>query len=393
MQYLFRFSGSLMLVSFLLGFSPYPVERGIFSTPTFYQKQAQRPFHTHSFLLPTDSIVDRQKPLALVEYGGWICAHEMWIGALSEEWVGALSLQGFQVRWTIPNAGGLTTEPVVVENKWVFFSFRNGSVVKVDLVSGAIAWTATLDAYANRKMIRAQEKWLVSTATGNLYALNLQTSKVEWIANLGSLRDLTLRGLAAPVLFEDRIYIGSADGEILAIQVETGNLLWKQNPFPTAQTGQHHFSDILGEMLLLKGKELLFTRNDGFIGTLHVDTQAAQPWISAEKGGHATTAQFRENRYYVGTLEGMVAAYDTETQSRLWETELGYVPASLTIGEKYLYAIGTEGKVTSLQVQGGAIHWTEDLEGAVAPTPVYVPSHHTFYVTAPTGYFYGYLAP
>ncbi len=386
-----RLAGSLGLSFLLFGFASYPVERGIFSAPAFYQKQAERPFHTHSFRLPVEPTLDRQKPLALTEYGGWIFTHDTWIGAINDQWIGAFSERGFdKALWMIPNAGGLTTEPVGVE-KWVFFSFRNGSVAKVNAESGTIAWTTTLDTYVNRPMIQAQNKWIVSTATGNLYALDIQSGKVEWLLNVGSPHDITLRGLAAPICFEDHLYIGSAEGEIVAIRAETGSLLWKKNPFVTPQTGQRQFVDILGEMLLLKGKELLFTRNDGFVGTLHVDTQTVHPWISIEKGVHATTSQFRDNRYYVGSLEGKISAFDVDTQKLVWETELGYVPASLTVGEQYAYVIGTDGKVTSLHLQGGAIHWVENLEGSLAASPIYVPTHHSFYVASPAGYLYGYL--
>jgi outer membrane protein assembly factor BamB len=380
----------LLTGSSLLGKAP---QSGIPTLMQVQQASQARPLHGASFSLPFGkSVLDATKPLALADFGGWALVGDQLIGSVENQWVGAFSTDPIVNTWMMPfpPGGGLTTEPVG-SGEFVYLAFRDGSLLKVRVATGKVEWTASLDSYANRKMIPAgSDRWIVATATGSLYALDSQTGKVAWSAKLGTPNELTLRGLAAPVFINNRVYVGSPEGEVLAFGTDTGDLLWKRDPCPNAPVAAHPFRDILGTMLLVQDQHLLLTRNDGFVGTLSLDGASHEAWIPISSDTHATTSYFRENRYYVGTLEGKVLAFDIEKKTQLWSHDVGYIPTSLMAGERQLYVIGTDGKIACLSLRDGSTQWTEDLEGIINPSLVYIPSHHSLYAVSPTGWFYGY---
>src|SRR5580704_12800518 len=140
--------------------------------------------------------------------------HELWT---QEQQVPRLSLRG-------------TARPVI-SGDLVLCGFDNGKVLAVNTSDGSLLWEATVTPPHGRTELErlADIDSAVGVSGHDVYAvgfqgrvamLALETGQVWWSHEASSYRGLTLDG--------DRLYVATADGEVLALRARTGVEIWRQ---------------------------------------------------------------------------------------------------------------------------------------------------------------------
>jgi len=176
---------------------------------------------------------------------------------------------------------------------------------------------------------------------------------------------LAVRSLSAPVIYDNLVYYGVSSGEIIAVSLASGKLEWRYNP----DYSDSRFHDIVGEMVIINNK-LLITRYDGLIAAISL-VGSARGLLWSQKISAIATSVFRDGRFFVGSVNGDISAYQVADGKRLWRTVTGASVGHITPGEQNLYVAGSNGRITAIDSSSGRINWHDDLAGSIASPPLY----------------------
>jgi len=112
---------------------------------------------------------------------------------------------------------------------------------------------------------------VVQTLDEKIYGLDHATGAQRWQYE-SSAPTLSLRGTSTPVLTSEIAILGMGNGQVIALNADTGMLLWKQRA--TVAQGRSEFermTDVDGD-LLLAGNALYVTSFQGFVVAMDVST-------------------------------------------------------------------------------------------------------------------------
>jgi outer membrane protein assembly factor BamB len=324
---------------------------------------------------------DRQKPLAMIDTAGFVANSGVMIGAVDPDWVIGLSMATERPLWFLDGKPGLTAPPGSFGSA-VVLGLRDGKIVKVDALTGKKMWTASLDSFTERPFLLNGTTLFVLTAAQVLYALDFQTGKTLWLHDGGFPDGLTIRGGARPIVHDNKVIFGVTSGELLAVSLDSGKLVWRYNP----AYNDARFHDVVGDMVVRNDK-LLITRYDGLVAAIDLASSVRSvAW--QEQLPSITTSAFRGGRYYIGGLNGDIYAMDPDTGRRVWRTVTGAAVNTITPGETTLFVGGAEGRITALDAATGEARWYDRLAGSVASAPVLVDD--AIYFTTGQKSVYGY---
>jgi outer membrane protein assembly factor BamB len=285
------------------------------------------------------------------------------------------------VQWWLDGEVDMTAPPGSF-GSWVVLGFRDGKVRKVEALTGKVVWTAALDSFSERSMLLSGTTLYVMTAAQVLYALDFQSGKTLWLFDGGFPDGLAIRGGTRPLMHDNKVIVGISSGEILAVQAETGKLVWRYNP----AYNDARFHDLVGD-LVVRNNRLLISRYDGLVASVDLGS-SVRKLIWQDQLPGITSSTFRGGRFFVGSLNGDVYAYDADSGRRLFRSVTGSPVTSITAGETSLYVAGGDGRVSALDSTSGDFLWHDDLGSQIAASPVL--TEQTIYFETGLRNMYGY---
>ncbi|MBF0442526.1 MAG: PQQ-binding-like beta-propeller repeat protein [Oligoflexales bacterium] len=339
-----------------------------------------RPFRAEVIKLSEE--IDEIKPLAPIDSSGWVLISDLLIGAIDNHWVAGLSLKDKKVAWWLQTPSDLVT-PITSFGSWIVLGLRNGDLWKIESLSGKVIWKTNVARLVHRPLTVKGSQLYAHTATDQLFSIDFQTGKTSWIYDGGSPNTLVVSGGAAPLATtNNRVYIGTAGGEIHAVNTVDGKVVWKTNP----GYSDYKFHDVIGELIQI-GNNLIITRSDGVVTAIPIDNKKNNIW--KESLPALTTVKSRDGVLYIGGLNGDLYAMEAGSGRRLWTTSTGQSISTITIGEKVIYISGSNGHISAVNLTNGIVLWNDDIRGSLNNTPVQIENKIFF----PTGLrvFYGYL--
>ncbi|MBS83146.1 MAG: hypothetical protein CMD65_03325 [Gammaproteobacteria bacterium] len=157
--------------------------------------------------------------------------------------------------------------PAVLIDNQIFLKTSNGHIYAYDLNSQALNWkyigrNIPLSIKGAGKPVVDLDNIYVAKDDGTMISLDQNTGKLNWLAyisprsgrnELESLRDVEM----TPLLLDDMIYVGSFQGSIIAININTGNTLWT---LPLSS-----LSNIVNE-----NSNLYITTSDGYLYSIDI---------------------------------------------------------------------------------------------------------------------------
>jgi outer membrane protein assembly factor BamB len=307
---------------------------------------------------------DQEKAIARDPFSGWVAVDNMMIGAVSENTIMALDILNNQVQWTYQTEVRPTMF-VEQTSGSVVFGLKNGSVIKLNSENGAEVWKTQIDSYVARDILLISNRMIVVTARQQVYSINYKTGKTNWIYDAGLPDALTIRSLARPVEFEKELLLGTTTGEIISIDSETGKEM--SRIFLGAANGR--FQDVVGEMSL-HGSQLMISRYDGLVVMLDLKQQDRSSPIWKVALASVSTSTYRNGRYYVGCTNGEIYSLDGSTGKTVWHTQTGQTAASIMITDESVIVSGTDGRISEMSINKGAIRWTSDLGYRLVGKPI-----------------------
>jgi len=175
-------------------------------------------------------------------------------------------------------------------------------------------------------------------------------SIMKWVTSTDQLRnDISSQS----ILVNDVMYSTSNNGNLYAIDTETGSILWNRTigDLPTRPLYVNH-SLYIGTHEGLKKLDVEW---------LQVGEKPIGPIICPPTSGNDTV--------FVGSQSGILYAYDVDGGVKLWEADLGS-EVWVSDPEKGFVVAASGSSVYSFDGETGMIIWTSDIEGLITAQPV-----------------------
>lgn len=118
----------------------------------------------------------------------------------------------------------LSGGPVTGINR-VFFGSENGEVIALEADDGALSWQGKVKGEVIAAPALDSGKLVVNTASGVMKAFNASNGQDEWQIEQ-DVPPLTLRGVSAPTISGGGVIVGAADGSIAVYLLEQGRQGW-----------------------------------------------------------------------------------------------------------------------------------------------------------------------
>ncbi len=327
---------------------------------------------------------DRQKSLGTLLGPPPAFAQDTLVMAYNQEWVVGLSFSRRTPRWFFKSPGGLSARPTIHENS-VMLGCRDGSVHKLDLLSGTSLWSTRLDSAPSREFRVEGQRLLVVTASQSVYSLAYESGVTQWLFDGGSPDFLTIRSGAAPLVHKEIVLVGLASGEVLGLDLSSGKEHQRLNPDPAPS----RFRDVVAPLSLLSDERLLIARSDGVLACLYVGgaRQGSSCWEKAVHSEGITALSLGDGLLLAGTFNGSVVSYNPDNGQKLWQQDLGGTITSVTVTKNTIFSSSSTGRISALTSSGQYL-WMDSVEGIISGPPQLI-GDGLYYLTA-QNVLYGY---
>jgi len=207
----------------------------------------------------------------------------------------------------------------------------------------------------------------VASSSGLLTALQMQnqaryTDQVVWQTRI----DAAL--LAGPVVVGDSLLVGSAKGDMIALDTQSGQVRWVT-----------HLAAELVSTPVVSGGLLLVRTNDGRLVALNHQTGAVI-WTADHQMPNlflrgAAPVVVQDDTVYIGRESGFLEALSLQSGEKLWDARIATpsgrtdlermvdIQATPVLADGRLFVLSYNGRMVAINPANGNLIWAKDLSG------------------------------
>ncbi|MDB6096452.1 MAG: Outer rane assembly lipoprotein YfgL [Francisellaceae bacterium] len=149
----------------------------------------------------------------------------------------ALNKENGQKKWSKKLKQGISAGPYVAENV-ILLGLNTSELMALNLNDGSVLWTTPLNSEILASPIISNGLVYIHTLEGSIRCLNLMDGRELWRYSLNN-ASIFLRKTSKPLWVQDKIIAGLANGKVVALNPQDGNVIWERE-VATA----HGFSDM-----------------------------------------------------------------------------------------------------------------------------------------------------
>jgi outer membrane protein assembly factor BamB len=301
------------------------------------------------------------------------------------EGAGPTQLRG--VKWTFKTDGPIIGSPAVA-NGVVFIGSVDGNVYAVDQETGKQKWKFKTVASRQVTSSPAVVNGVVYFGgfDGVLYALDAETGATKWTFLAEFERRFEGKRLhgyppgyqtipdswdlytSSPAVFNGRVYFGSGDSNVYAVDAKTGVLSWK---FATG--------DIVHASPAIANNTVYIGSWDSYLYALDAETgqekwrfKTGEDTFIHNQQGFQSSPAFADGMVFVGCRDGHLYAVDALTGRKRWDypTSKSWVNSTPAVRDGVVYAGTSDGyRFLALEAKNGRLKFMLDAKGAVFSSP------------------------
>ena len=283
------------------------------------------------------------------------------------------SLLSGKTWWKFPT-GFQTAEPLMTPDM-VYATGLDGTLWALNLYKNQrIAWTYKIDSSWSEKPTVHNGIIYAGANDGNVYALNSQTGKLKWSSHVSKTNSRSRRLFSSAVIRNDRLYVGSADNHLYCLNLGDGNIAWK-----------YDCGDWIRSRPYISGQTIFAATLEGKIIALKDEQDRARPLWTAQNDQYPIYSNLSgdANSLVVCDSNYDITAYDLKNGRQKWQHSVIdcirdgkrkiYADSMPTItqspvivsGGKVIYS-GKDHFVNALDALTGKIVWRFETHGKVA---------------------------
>jgi outer membrane protein assembly factor BamB len=352
------------------------------------QAQAQATFHAdaartgvYSSAGPTQSPAVRWtfKAAGPIVTSPAIAGGVVYIGSLSGH-LYAIDQQSGAEKWNFKSRMPIASSPAVVEGT-VYFVSSAGSLAAIDAATGQPRWVfateherrfeaRNLHGYAPAAQT-IPDAWDVFTSSpavvdgkvyfgsgdGNVYAVDARSGVLQWKFATGNVVH------ASPAVANGTVYIGSFDSRLYAIDAESGQQKWVfeagQDPAIHNQVGFQSSAAVVGGTVYVGCRDSHVYALDAATGRKKWDYPTSKSWVNG-------TPAVRDGMVYVGTSDSSrFMALDARTGRLRFNFDAkAYVFSSAALAGEIAYVGSHNGRLYAVNAKTGQLAWEFRTEGS-----------------------------
>jgi outer membrane protein assembly factor BamB len=302
------------------------------------------------------------------------------------------------VDWSFATGGPVVGSPVTADGV-VYIASLSGFLYAIDQQTGKERWKfkssrpiASTPAVANGTL------YFVSSA-GALAALDLATGQPKWVTAVEYEKHFEARNLhgyapagqtipdawdlytSSPVVDHGRVYFGSGDGNVYAVDSATGVLQWK---FPTRDV-VHASPAVVNNTVYIGSWDGTFYAIDAESGVQRWAFKAGDDPATHNQVGFQSSAAVVDGTVYVGCRDAHVYALDAASGRKKWDfpTSKSWVNGTPAVRDGVVY-VGTSdsARFLALDARTGRLRFSVDAKAyvfssaAIAGDLVYFGTHN-----------------
>jgi len=183
-----------------------------------------------------------------------------------------------------------------------------------------------------------EEKIYITSWNGNIYAIEIESGKKIWETNIGWSSEST------PLIVEDKIIVGSSDGLFL-LDKDNGKIIWKKE-FRAISTKPAFYDNVV------------YTgSHDGNVYAIDIETSDILWKFETEGEIHSSPIVY-ENSLYFGSNDGYLYNIDLKNGLSIWEYKTGNaIISSPIIYKNSIYFGSWDSNLYSLDIKDGKLNW------------------------------------
>jgi len=239
----------------------------------------------------------------------------------------------------------------------------------------------------------------VGSNDGNLYAIDQQTGSQKWKFQTGA------RITSSPAVVNGLVYFNSYDGNFYAVETATGKPKWKfrnagerryaathlHGSVPEGETMPDAF-DVYLSSPAIWNSTVYFGSGDGNIYALDAPTGAIKWKFKTGDVVHASPA-IVDGKLYIGSWDSYFYALDATTGKELWRFKTGEdadthnqvgIQSSATVANGIVYFGCRDSKFYALDAATGKELWRFDNKGSWVITSPVVKDGKVYFATSDT---------
>ena len=289
------------------------------------------------------------------------------------------------VKWQFKTQGSIASSPAIA-NGIVYIGSADGALYAVDEKSGQQKWkTQTRGPIASSPAVNDGMVFFLSY-DGGFYSLDANTGARKWRFATGYEKRFEAKGLhggtppeqtmpdahdvflSSPAVFNGRVYFGSSDGNIYALDEKTGVLHWK---FETK--GSVHASPAIVDGAIYIGSW------DSYLYALDAES-GAEKWrfktgedpIIYNQVGFQSSPAVVDGVVYVGCRDAHLYAIDAQTGRKKWDypTSKSWVNVTPAVFDGSVYfATGDTRRFHAVEAATGRLKFTVPVFTVIFSSP------------------------
>ncbi len=168
----------------------------------------------------------------------------------------AYNVENGRKLWSQDIKGTLTSAPIVYENLLIFGD-DSGRVYARDLGKDELVYEFDLDAGIDSTPVVHNGRLFIHTRNHKLFNVDAATGRVLWSYKRSVPYYSTVQRASTPLILNNKVYAGFADGYFLCFTLEEGQVLWERR-----MTAGQKFVDVDMRPVLFNGKIIVGSVDD-----------------------------------------------------------------------------------------------------------------------------------
>lgn len=229
-------------------------------------------------------------------------------------------------RWTFPTGAEIISS-AAIDGDHVIFGSYDSSLYCLNGKTGEKVWDFMTQDRVNCSPAIAEGFTFVAGCDEHLRVINLKDGSEE--------ADIPLETylIASPAVWGDQLYVGTHNGEVLAVNWKNKTIDWR---YVSGKEGKpiHGSAAITKDVLVVGGQDKKVRCIDRANGN--------EQWTYATRGQVDSSPAIVDDRVFIGSNDGSLYALSLTNGKELWKEQLGRrITAGPAIGEGVL-VVGTE---------------------------------------------------
>ena len=242
----------------------------------------------------------------------------------------------FKIRWQKTYNVNYTS--AIGGNKNLYLlGTRSGEVIAINPVNGDVSWRVSVSSEVLTRPVLSANTVIIKTIDGQLTALNAQTGKQKWIYQR-EVPALSVRGNSAPYLLQDKVITGLDNGKLVVINIDTGILFWEKTiTVPRGRSEVERLVDLDADLII--NESIIYIA--GFQGRVVALDLKSGTFLWAKKMSVTKNMTLESNRLYITDDNSHVWSLDATTGATIWkQTDFSsrMLTSPIVMGDKLLLA-------------------------------------------------------